>query len=86
MKWARYDCCSAPIFLYQGKKTEFSACYFTKDGVYYSSTCRCDEMVDVVDSKCSSSPGVILEKVVAVQGLLVYNLLYKFNIPPAYPS
>ena len=36
----------------------FYACYFTKDVVYYSSTCRCDGMVDVVDSKSTAGDSV----------------------------
>ena len=36
-------------------------------------TCRCDEMVDVADSKCASSILTPGEKVVAVASLFVYN-------------
>ena len=56
--------------------------------IYYTilAPCRCDEMVDVVDSKCASSFIVPAEKVVAIQALFMYNGISKFNIPPAHPS
>ena len=43
--------------------------------VYYTikAPCRCDEMVDVADSKCASSILTPGEKVVAVASLFVYN-------------
>ena len=56
--------------------------------MYYNTLviCRCDEMVDVADSKCASSFIVPAEKVVAIQALFMYNGISKFNIPPAHPS
>ena len=56
--------------------------------VYYTIQAqrRCDEMVDVADSKCVSPFSLTPEKVVAVQSLFVYNKICKFNIPPAHPS
>ena len=43
--------------------------------VYYTiqAISRCDEMVDVADSKCASSILTPGEKVVAVASLFVYN-------------
>ena len=41
--------------------------------ILFRHTCRCDEMVDVADSKCASSILTPGEKVVAVASLFVYN-------------
>ena len=52
---------------------ELFSCILRWDVLYYISTCRCDEMVDVADSKCASSILTPGEKVVAVASLFVYN-------------
>ena len=52
---------------------KFSLQFPEKCTILFWHTCRCDEMVDVADSKCASSILTPGEKVVAVASLFVYN-------------
>ena len=62
------------------------SCIFPESVLYYKSTCRCDGMVDVVDSKCVASDFPSSEKGVANSLLFWYSGSSFINIPPAYPS
>lgn len=62
------------------------SCIFPESVLYYKSTCRCDGMVDVVDSKCVASVFPSSGKGVANSLLFWYSDSSFINIPPAYPS
>ena len=62
------------------------SCIFPESVLYYKSTCRCDGMVDVVDSKCVASDFPSSGKGVANSLLFWYSDSSFINIPPAYPS
>ena len=62
------------------------SCIFPESVLYYKSTCRCDGMVDVVDSKCFASDFPSSGKGVANSLLFWYSSSSFINIPPAYPS
>ena len=62
------------------------SCIFPESVLYYRSTCRCDGMVDVVDSKCVAPDFPSSGKGVANSLLFWYSGSSFINIPPAYPS
>ncbi len=62
------------------------SCIFPESVLYYKSTCRCDGMVDVVDSKCVAPDFPSSGEGVANSLLFWYSGSSFINIPPAYPS
>ena len=77
-----------------GRRTSMSSraemktfsCIFPESVLYYKSTCRCDGMVDVVDSKCVASDFPSSGNGVANSLLFWYSGSSFINIPPVYPS
>ena len=57
------------------------ACYFLKDVVYYGSTCRCDGMVDVVDSKSTAGDSVPVRVRSPAPEKAPYGVLFQLYSP-----